>query len=261
MDILGQRLHRFAPQGLATTSWELPETIGTVAPRQSGGLILALGNDVVAFDPATGELQHLATIESDPRTRLNDGKCDPRGRFWVGSMDIEEQKSIGALYCMDANGKVQQWADSVGVSNGMTWSPDERRMYYIDSPTRCVDVFDMEPDSGVLSKRRTLFSFEEDEGFPDGMTSDARGNLWIAHWGGARVTQRDGQSGKPLAVYKTKAWQTSACCFGGAELDALFVTTARVGLTEEQQSAFPDSGHLLRLKTNVRGTPTHAYAG
>ncbi len=261
VDILGRRLHRHDPGESDTASWDLPEMAGTVAPRRSGGLILGLHNDVASFDPATGNLKSLVTVDPNPKTRLNDGKCDPRGRFWVGSMDLEEKEAIGGLYCMDASGRIEQWADGIGVSNGMTWSPDERRMYYIDSPTRRVDVFDMDPESGRIGNRRPLVEFSEDEGFPDGMTSDAEGNLWIAHWGGARLTKRHPQTGECLATLNTKAFQTSACCFGGSELRDLYVTTARVDLSPEQQAEYTDSGHLLHYPVDQTGSPTYAFAG
>lgn len=263
VDILGKRLHRFTPAGTARHQhWDLPELVGTVAPQRScagGGLLLALQNDVVKFDPATGKCAPFVTVDTDPRTRLNDGKCDPQGRFWVGSMDLEEKESIGSLYSVERDGTVKQWADGIGVSNGMTWSPDEREMFYIDSPTRCVYVYTMDPESGVISDRRVLVEFDESEGFPDGMTSDADGNLWIAHWGGARVTKRHPKTGEVLASYPTEAYQTSACCFGGPDLRELYVTSAAVNLTETQKEEFSDSGHLLKRRLEEKGTPTHAF--
>ena len=261
VDIIGRQLYRFHPDTHVITHWALPEMVGTVAPRASGGLIVALQKGLAYFDPTSATLDHLPAIDPDPRTRFNDGKCDPQGRFWFGSMDIEESEPLGGLYSMDAHGQVKQWADGIGVSNGMTWSPDQRLMFYIDSPTRCVDVFDMEPDTGIISNRRVLFRFHPDEGYPDGMTSDAAGNLWIAHWGGARVTQRHPETGALLATLSTRAYQTSACCFGGSELKDLYVTSARIDLTDHQRAAYPDSGHLLRTTTDHPGSPTYLFQG
>jgi sugar lactone lactonase YvrE len=261
VDILGKKVQRFDPNGILTTSWPLPEMVGTVAPRKSGGLIVALQNGLAFFDPKDGTLDPLPPIDTNPRTRFNDGKCDPQGRFWFGSMDIEEKENLGALYSMDGSGTVKQWAEGIGVSNGMTWSSDQERMYYIDSPTRCVDVFDMDSSNGVISNRRVLFQLGEDEGYPDGMTSDAAGNLWIAHWAGARVTQRNPTTGDCLATFPTQAYQTSACCFGGPDLRDLYVTTAQVNLTDSQKADYVDSGHLLRLRVEHPGVPTHPFCG
>jgi sugar lactone lactonase YvrE len=260
VDIQGKRLHRHDPgKGPGSASWAFDEMIGTVAPHRAGGLLLAFQDGVVIFDPSSGRREPLATIEPNSRTRLNDGKCDPGGRFWVGSMDIEETEAIGGLYRIDHDGTVTQWADGIGVSNGLTWSPEGHQMYYIDSPTRSVFVFDMDTATGDLSNRRILCTFSEEEGFPDGMTSDAEGNLWIAHWAGARITKRDPASGTVLQTIRTRAWQTSACCFGGPELEDLYITSARMTLTETQKRDYPDSGHLMRLPLGVKGTPTHAF--
>ncbi len=261
VDILGKRLHRYDPDGHRNASWDLPEMVGTVAPRHSGGLVLALQNGIAFFDPESGALEKQPDIDPQPRTRFNDGKCDPQGRLWCGTMDIEETDTLGALYRIDPSGEVTQWAEDVGVSNGLTWSPDQRRMYYIDSPTRRIDVFDMDPHSGDISNRRPLVEFTEEEGFPDGMTSDSEGNLWVAHWAGARITKRDPDTGAVLETHATHAYQTSACCFGGPNLTDLFVTTAGVDLTPEQHTRFPDSGHLLHLKTSPAGVPTYPFRG
>lgn len=261
VDILGKRLHRFDPQRQAFTAWDLPEMPGTVAPRRRGGLVLGLENGLAFFDPRSGQVEEGIVVDPNPQTRLNDGKCDPQGRFWIGSMDREEKEAIGGFFSVGPSGEVRQWADGIGVSNGMTWSPDQRRMYYIDSPTRRVDLFDMNPETGEISNRRPFLEFEEDEGFPDGMTSDAYGNLWIAHWAGARVSKRDGKTGQLLATYPTRAWQTSACSFGGDDLQDLYITSARVDLTSEQKKAYPESGHLLRHRGRLKGCPTYAFAG
>lgn len=261
VDILGQRLHRYDPDGARTTVWDLPEMVGTVAPRASGGLLLALQNGLAFFDTVSGDVERLPVVDANPRTRFNDGKCDPQGRFWFGSMDIEERENLGSLYCMDIDGTITTWAKGLGVSNGMTWSLDGQTMYYIDSPTRRIDCFRMNSGTGALSERQTLVTFDEEEGFPDGMTRDAEGNLWVAHWGGACLTKRAPNTGERLATISTHAYQTSACCFGGSDLTDLYITTAQVSLTDCQQSAFPKSGHLLKLRSEIPGIRTFPYLG
>ncbi|MDB2327388.1 MAG: SMP-30/gluconolactonase/LRE family protein [Verrucomicrobiales bacterium] len=261
VDILGKRLHRHDPSGKLTRYWQLPEMVGTVAPRASGGLLLALQSGLAFFDPENGELDRLPIIDANPRTRFNDGKCDPQGRFWFGSMDIEEKENLGILYSMDLDGKVKAWIENIGVSNGMTWSPDGKTMYYIDSPTRRLDTFDFDSSNGSITNRRNLVTFDEEEGFPDGMTRDSEGYLWIAHWAGGCISKRCPASGERLARIPTHAYQTSACCFGGPELIDLYITSAQVDLTESQQATFPQSGHLFKKTLETPGSPTFPYRG
>ena len=261
VDILSKRLHRHDPNGELTQAWDLPEMVGTVAARASGGLLIAQQNDLAFFDPTTGNLERLPAIDPNPRTRFNDGKCDPQGRFWFGSMDIEEKENLGILYSMDLDGHVKTWVENIGVSNGMTWSPDGKTMYYIDSPTRRIDAFDFDSANGSITNRRPLITFEDDEGFPDGMTSDSEGSLWIAHWAGGCVSKRCPLTGKRLATVATQAYQTSACCFGGPGLRDLYITSARVKLTDCQQAAFHQSGHLFKQTLHTPGCPTYSYRG
>ena len=261
VDILGKCLHRYHPDTGADDSWPMPQMIGTVAPRQSGGVLVALQHGLAFFEPDTSTFEHLPDIDTNPRTRFNDGKCDPQGRFWFGSMDHEEREALGKLYSMDTDGTVRAWEEDISISNGMAWSPDSRRMYYIDSPTRRIDVFNFDPETGTPSNRRPLVHLSEDDGYPDGMTSDQEGNLWLAHWGAAKVTKRDGSDGSELASFRTEAWQTSACCFGGPSLEDLYITSARKALSSEQLGAYPNSGHLLHLKTETKGSPTHPFQG
>jgi sugar lactone lactonase YvrE len=235
--------------------------VGTVAPRASGGLLLALQSGLAFFDQQTGHLTPLPIIDANPRTRFNDGKCDPQGRFWFGSMDIEEKENLGKLYSMDHDGRVKLWVENIGVSNGMTWSPDNRTMYYIDSPTRRIDMFDFDSVNGSISNRRELVTFEEGEGFPDGMTSDTEGYLWVAHWAGGCVSKRCPSTGKQITSISTQAYQTSACCFGGSELRDLYITSAKVNLTGDQEAAYPQSGHLFKRTEQVPGCPTYPYRG
>ena len=167
IDILGKRLHCYDPKDDISRSWEFDEMIGTVAPRCDGGVLLALQNGFAFFDPDTETLDRLAPVDENPRTRFNDGKCYPQGRFWCGTMDVEEKESIGALYRMNADHQVSQWDTAIGVSNGMTWSQDGRTMYYIDSPTRNIYAYDVDPSCGDITNRRIAFQLTPEEGFPE----------------------------------------------------------------------------------------------
>ncbi|MCP4190391.1 MAG: SMP-30/gluconolactonase/LRE family protein [Planctomycetaceae bacterium] len=261
VDILGRKLHRFDPAGVQDDQWEFDQLIGTVAPRAQGGLIIALENGFASFDPSSGKLDAWAPVEVLAETRFNDGKCDPKGRFWCGSMDKAEERTLGTLYRMTADRVVTKVLGPVGISNGMGWSPDQTKMYYIDSPTRKVFVFDYDAESGEVTNQRPLFELTEKDGWPDGMTVDQEGKIWLAQWAGGCVTCRDPESGETLNRVSTPAPHTTACCFGGADLTELYITTARKGLTDEQLEQYPDSGCLFRLKTSTKGSPTYSFSG
>ena len=261
IDILGERLHCYNPADGSDRTWEIGQMVGTVAPRASGGLVLALVEGFAFFDPETEKLDPLPAIEPGTTTRFNDGKCDPAGRFWCGSMDLKEKEPLGSLYRMDANGSTTKIEKDITISNGLGWSPDRSTMYHIDSPTKIVSAFDYDLETGAATNRRPILTLGEDEGYPDGMTVDSEGMIWLAHWAGARVCRWNPNSGELLERHDTQAPHTSACCFGGDDLSDLYITTARKGLTEAEQKEFPNSGHLFRLRTNVTGSETFAFAG
>ena len=252
VDILGKSLHRYDPATGNDRQWNVGELIGTVAPRSQGGLIVALERGLADFDPSTGQLHHRQVIDERPETRFNDGKCDPSGRLWVGSMDhVQEERPLGILYRVDCDGSVHEMEHHVTISNGLAWSPDETVMYYIDSPTKQIVAYDYEAASGDITNKRRVIALTAEQGYPDGMTIDTEGKIWLAHWAGQRVCRWDPQTGEVLETYPTPALHTSCCCFGGSDLSELYITTARKGLTAEQLDAFPLSGHLFRFKTTV----------
>jgi len=162
---------------------------------------------------------------------------------------------------MDADQTVTKIESNLGIANGMSWSPDRTTMYHIDSATRRVFAYDYDLKTGDVANRRIAIQLEESQGYPDGMTTDSEGMLWIAHWAGACVCRWDPATETILERYDTPAPHTSACCFGGDDLSELYITSARKGLTDQQLADFPESGCLFRLKTSVCGSPTFAYAG
>ena len=261
VDIWGKSLHCFDPASGNDRQWDMGEMVGTVAPRKRGGLILGLERGFAFFDPATETLEHLPRLEDDSITRFNDGKCDPSGRFWCGSMDQNEEKSIGTLYRFDANHQVQPFVTDIGISNGLGWNPDKTVMYFIDSPTKSVFAFDYDSSTGDITNRRVAFKLSDEDGWPDGMTTDAEGMIWLAEWAGSRVCRRNPKTGEILTQIDVPAPHTSACCFGGADMSELYITTARKGMTDEQLKQFPEAGNLFRIKTDVTGSPTYDFAG
>jgi sugar lactone lactonase YvrE len=277
IDILNKRVYANADVLL-----EADEFIGCIAPRKGGGLILALSGAVSGTSRAvegrfsfwttstllsTGresdspQLTLLSALPDEPaNNRFNDGKCDPCGRFIAGTMDMGEKDPNGSLYSFDGN-SVVKLLDGVTISNGMAWSPDHKTFYYIDTPTRIVRAFDYDLETGAIASPREAVRVPESLGWPDGMTSDMQGNLWIAMWGGAQVTKWNPATGQLLERIPVPAKNVSSCVFGGKNHNELYLTSARVGLDEDTLKQYPLTGGVFRLETNVEGMPVFEFAG
>jgi sugar lactone lactonase YvrE len=227
--------------------------VGTVVPVAGGGLLLATQSGITTLDPETGVFEWLANPLRDPAVRYNDGKCDPSGRFWIGTMAMDGRGEAGALYKVDGDGSVTLMLDRVSISNGLVWSADRSKFYYIDTPTGCVQVFDYDDTSGTISNGRTAFAIPAGHGSPDGMCIDSGDRLWIAMWGGASVNCYDPATGALLHQVFVPAPHTSSCAFGGPDLDTLYITTARVGLNAEQLEQWPQSGNVFVAKPGATG--------
>jgi len=262
VDIEGAALHVYAPNGAPDTVYPVGCRVGAAVPRSSGGMVLATENGFEAFDFETGSKTPLADPESHlPDNRFNDGKCDARGRFWAGTMSMVKQKEAGSFYVLDPDGTTRHLFGGVTTSNGLGWSPDGRTMYYIDTPTMQVSAFDFDEEQGQLSNRRSIITFPDGIGRPDGMTVDAEGMLWIAHWEGARVTRWNPAEGSLLATVPLPVDRVTCPTFGGKDLDTLFITTARHGLDENALARQPHAGSLFALRPGVTGLPSHEFAG
>ncbi|MDN0194423.1 SMP-30/gluconolactonase/LRE family protein [Streptomyces sp. S.PNR 29] len=252
IDILGSRIHTYDPVSGRRTVRTTEQHVGAAKPRAGGGLVLNLRDGVGLLDPDGGFrwLHH----EPVPGRRANDAAVAPDGSLWAGTMRYDEAPGGGTLSRLTGDGSVRTVLDDVAVSNGTGWSPDGRLMYYIDSPTRRIDVFDY--DGGQISGRRPLAEIEEGAGFPDGLTVDADGCVWVALWQGAAV-RRYTPAGVLDRVIELPVPLVTACAFGGAELTDLYITTARVGLDTPP----PLSGSLLVVPGAGKGLPQAVFAG
>jgi sugar lactone lactonase YvrE len=231
------------------------EPLSAAVPAMDESWLLALKSGIATFDPKTGETRQLVASEEPVNNRFNDGKADPQGRFWIGSMNTVGKAAQGSLYRLDPGPCLTRQLQGVSISNGLAWSGNGQTLYYIDSATRRVESFVFESATGRLGDRRTLHQFADDAGFPDGMAIDESDNLWIALWGGSRVVCLDGLTGEELAEARCPVSQPSSCCFGGPDFDQLFVTTAWQGLSNGQRSLEPMAGSLFCGKPGVRGRP------
>ena len=263
VDIEAHKIVAFEPATGVEKIWPVGQRVGTVVPAARGGLIWAGDHGFYHLDEMTGQSTALADPEADvPHNRFNDGKCDPAGRFWAGSMHLGPVRTASsALWCMDAELRVRKMYSPTTVSNGIVWTSDKRTMYFIDSPTRRVDAFDYDNETGEISNRRTAIALPDGIGYPDGMAIDSEDKLWVALWAGWGIARFDPLTGDLLDKIDVQASQVTACAFGGAELKDLFITTARRDLQGAALDDQPHAGGLFHIQLDVAGVPSTAYAG
>jgi xylono-1,5-lactonase len=264
VDILGCQLHRFDPATGRTAEWTFAEEVSAVAERaEQAGLIVTLRRGFALFDPtAGGQPRYLHQPEAAlPGNRFNDGKCDAQGRFWGGTMDFACEAPTGSLYRFDPDGRCTKHDSGFAVTNGPTWSADGRTMYFNDTVQGRIHAYDFDPVAGTLSNKRLWHSFAPGDGVPDGMTTDAAGRIWIAHWGGACVSCHDPVSALELGRVVLPVANVTNCAFGGPDLRTLFITSARTGLTPAQLEAQPLAGGLFAARVDACGVLPNLFRG
>jgi len=263
VDITGCKVHAFDPATGADRIIPVGEPVGTIVPRRSGGAMIAVKRGFASLNLDTWEVRIVADPEVHmPDNRFNDGKCDPAGRFWAGTMAMRgERKGKGSLYCLFPDLSVKRMLDGVTTSNGIAWSLDRKTMYYIDTPTLTVWAFDYDESSGSISNRRAAVSAGREMGYPDGMTVDEEGMIWVAYWEGWKVARWDPRNGRLLETVDVPAARVSSCAFGGPKLDTLYITTARGEGGPEDGKSQPHAGGIFMAKPGARGVPAFEFAG
>jgi sugar lactone lactonase YvrE len=258
VDIEGHKVIRFDPASGSETVVDVGERVGTVVPRKSGGWVIAGDNGFSFVDPESGTVTRIADPEPDkkPDNRFNDGKCDPAGRFWAGTISMVKKTGAAALYMLDAEGKVHLKYPNVTNSNGLCWSADAGTFYYIDTPSKKVRAFDFDNANGEISGERTAIDTQHITSSPDGMAIDVNGNLWVAFCRGSAVICFDPATGGELDRIDLPVTGVTACAFGGPDLKTLFITTGRFANLDE-----PDAGRLFEAKPGVAGMPSFSYSG
>jgi sugar lactone lactonase YvrE len=261
VDILAGRVFRGRVQADGALdlvrAYQVPGTVGAVAPVEGDdGWVLAAGPGFARLAP-DGTVDPIVDV-APPGTRMNDGACDPEGRFWAGTLADDFRPGGGALYRLDPDGAVQLMLGDLTISNGLDWSPDGATMYLADSGPRVVHAFDFDSGTGTISNGRALVAVAEDIGAPDGLTVDEAGDIWVAIYGGGRVHQYspDGTLRQTLPV---PAAQSTSCAFAGPGLHRLYVTTATEGWSDDDRRAEPAAGLIYRIDTEFRGRPAALF--
>jgi sugar lactone lactonase YvrE len=256
VDIMAGLVHRFDPATGTDTILDVGQPVGAVVPRVAGGYALAIRDGFAVMDENGVRL--VAPVDRGrPKLRMNDGACDSSGRFWAGSMHVDEVRGVGSLYRIDADGRVKTMLGDVTISNGIGWSPDDTVMYYVDTPTLGVDAFDYDAASCAIANRRRIVTIDESAGSPDGLVVDAEGCVWVARWEGWAV-RRYSPDGTLLGVVEVPAARVTKPAFGGSALDELYITTAAPDAPDSEQ---PQAGGIFHVRPGVRGLPANVYAG
>lgn len=258
VDVLSSEVHRYAPARDDDAVLTVPQHVGAAKPRTMGGIVANLRDGIALID-RDGTRRWLVYWAREG-VRGNDAGIDPSGRLWAGTMRYDQAADEGWLARVSGDGSAKVMVAKVNTSNGVGWSPDGRLMYYIDTPTRRIDVFDFDDASGDVSNRRTLCMVGGTDGWPDGLCVDASGCVWVALWGGHAV-RRYTPSGELDREITVPVDQPTACCFGGPDFTDLYVTSARVGLPESALLERPLSGSVLVLPGVGSGVPSAAFAG
>jgi sugar lactone lactonase YvrE len=268
VDVTAKRINRWTPSTGEHRTWPTPELITTAVVRARGGLLIASGTGLDFFDPATGAMERFTAPEADkPGNRSNDGKCDRQGRFWYGTMqnnftpDMGEAPlgdPAGSLYRVDPDRRWHRLDGPFGISNTLAWSPDDRTMYFGDTLDG-IYAYDFDPAAGTIGRRR-MFAKVDGPGVGDGSTIDAEGFLWNARWDGGCVI-RFAPDGSVDRIVKMPCRRVTSCCFGGDDLEVLYVTSVRYGLSAAELAEQPLAGDLFAIDAGVKGLPDGQFAG
>jgi sugar lactone lactonase YvrE len=254
VDIEGKMFHIYNPKTKANRSFPTPSRVGTVVPSGKDEALLALEDGIYKINTQSGEIKPFSPVEKElTQNRFNDGKCDPAGNLWVGSMHLEQSAPEANLWKISPDGNATKMLDSITISNGIVWTKDKKTMYYIDTPTGLIRAFDYDVNAATISNERTAVVVPTSLGYPDGMAIDAEDKLWVGLWNGDAVARFDPTTGKLISKIDVPAHNVTACAFGGANLDTLYITTASVDMTEEEKGKFPDAGSLFMAVPGVRG--------
>lgn len=261
VDITKCEVHSLDPSTGEDRTWQIGQLVGAAILAEDGSMMLACEKGFISLDLETAKLTNIVDPENEiPGNRFNDGKCDAVGRFLAGTMDNEgERKPSGGLYSLDDEGITTRHFGGVTTSNGLGWSSDNKTFYYIDTPTMNIDAFDYDIKRGIIENRRTVFTIPDGIGRPDGMTIDAEGMLWVAHWEGWRLSRIDPAKGEIIDTIEVPAERVTSACFGGDDYETMYITTA--AKPDGNDDKQPYAGGIFTVKPGVKGTKSCKYKG
>ncbi|MEJ7780168.1 MAG: SMP-30/gluconolactonase/LRE family protein [Daejeonella sp.] len=261
VDIIKGEIHWFFPDTGEHNYSETGQLTGAIALTDKGDILAALQTGFVRVNLNDGSLQNISDPESNlPDNRFNDGKCDPAGRFWAGTVSMSGTEKAGSLYTLEHDLSISTKVKNVTVSNGMAWSPDGATFYFIDTPTKQVVAYDYDNSNGSITNKRIVVQIPLEEGYPDGMAIDTEGMLWIALWDGWKVGRWNPQNGELIESITLPVSRPTSCVFGGDKLQDLYITSACYGLGENDLSNQPLAGSLFVLKNSgYQGLPVNEF--
>ena len=258
VDMTRHLLHSYWPETGTDSAVDLGRTLGSVVPDGRGGMVVVAEGGLYALD-ANGELDKLVAVgEQLPGYFLNDSRCDPTGRLWVGVTTEAEVPGAGSFYTVSPDLTAKLMLDDMTIPNGIDWSLDGQTFYAVDSPSLRVEAFSFQLSTGEISQRRTFAAFEASCGVPDGLTVDAEGGIWVAFWGGWGV-RRFTPDGREDLVIELPVEKVSSCGFGGPENRDLYITTASTGLDDRELQGQPTAGGLFRVPVPFTGRPVRPF--
>lgn len=260
VDIQAKKLNIYNPKLKENRSIPMPSLIGTVVPYTENEAVVALLDGIYKVDLKSEELTLLSDVESNmPENRFNDGKCDPNGNLWVGSMHFGQSRPNASVYKINEKGESVKMIDSVTISNGIVWTKDSKTMYYIDTPTGNIMAYDFNPETSTISNGKIAVEISEEHGFPDGMAIDEEDMLWVGMWNGNAVIRFNPKTGKLISKIAVPAHNVTSCAFGGENLDILYITTSSLDMTEEEQNSYPLAGSIFIADPGVKGVKSRFF--
>jgi sugar lactone lactonase YvrE len=263
VDIESNSFYRYYPQTGKYERFDVGIMVGVLASRASGGLVMATKKGFAFWETQTG-LRFIVDPEAHkPHNRFNDGAVDCMGRFWAGTMCLPDgtcEQPEGSLYRLDPDLSLHTMETGIGISNGMGWSPDNRLMYFTDTPLHMIYAYDFDSASGAIENRRPFVHTPDENGAPDGLTVDSEGFIWSARWGAGKITRYD-PDGRVEREIRLPVQYPTSCAFGGASLDELYITSAWTALSQEKRIQQPLAGDLFRVRPGVKGLKEPKFAG
>jgi len=255
IDIEGKKLFVYDPETKKNRKFDLHSRPGTVVPSaRKDTAVIAMEDGIYLIDTKTGKTSLLSDPEKDIKiNRFNDGKCDPNGNLWVGSMNLKQDQASAFLYKIEPDGRSTAMLDSITISNGIVWTKDKSIMYYIDTPTGKIMAYDYDQASATISNKRVAVVVPESVGYPDGMCIDENDMLWVGLWNGNAVGNFDPATGKLIRKIEVPAHNVTSCAFGGKNLDILYITTAGTDMTPEEQKQYPYAGSVFKFTPGIKG--------